>query len=424
MVTGAGNSLQVGPPYELAAFANIQNLGRSVENCPAHARLYDLSGNLLHTEDLSVTNLYPYAGQALQFNPFTLPSPDQCYILKINSDLAEDFDRRDDTLTQEIWTYTHSRQAILMELSTSTGCGYCPAAETALDSMIAIGDRIGVVAYHTAFADPYENTYSLNRVNNYGFWGMPTVYADGDLCLVGVFPGEPMFPYYQQFYNKLKDMKTPYGIVVNGTVTGNHYSIQLTIDRNAPCTNLNLAVHCVLTENGLVFADTFNWVERLMVPDENGTSLDPGATQQIIPLEFDIDPSWIPDSLSLVAFIQDSDTRRVLDAVHLPLTNLYPLADKDIARSTHLALQIGPNPFKNKTSIKFRLAQPGNVFAIVCTLDGGIVSTLCQQKLASGLHVFSWDGNDQEGVVMPAGIYICRIITDDSYATGKVILLK
>jgi hypothetical protein len=243
--------------------------------------------------------------------------------------------------------------------------------------------------------------------------------------MVGVYPGEPMFIYYQQFYNRMKDIRTPYGITVNGIASGNHYSVQLTIDRFAPCTNLSLVAHCVLTENGLEFADKFNWVERLMVPDENGTHLNLAAGQQIIPLEFDVDPSWVRDSLSLVAFIQDGDTRRVLDAVHLSLTNLYPLAGKEILGSNAgLALQISPNPFRNFAAISFHLLQPGDVSCVICDLHGRVVRTLFNRKLDAGPNVFTWDGDDDSGALMPPGTYFCRILTSDKTATGKIILLK
>jgi len=130
------------------------------------------------------------------------------------------------------------------------------------------------------------------------------------------------------------------------------------------------------------------------------------------------------DNLSLVAFIQDNDTRRVLDAVHLPLTELYPLGGKEITASNNFSLQISPNPFKNKTAIRVRLSEPGDFTAIICDLTGKNEKTLCQQKLASGIHQFFWDGTDDAGAMMPAGIYICRIIAGNSFSSEKLILIR
>ena len=429
MMSSPGYLQQVNPPYHFTPLTKIRNIGQYTENFPAYLRIKDATGNIIHTDSLMVSNMSANTTKTLQFADYTFPSANQYYMLHIYTALQTDGDRHDDTIMQIVTTYNHSKQAVMMELSTSTGCGYCPAAEAAIDSMVEVGYKVGVVSYHTAYEDPFENEYSIGRTNDYGFWGMPTLYADGTYCLVGVFPGEPMFGYYSAFYNNLKNITTPFGIMFNGAHSGSHYTVNLTVDQYGPVLNQNLTLQCVLTENGLTEyagGEVYNYVERLMIPDENGTVLDISAgNHQQIDLQFDCNPSWDTGKLFLNTFVQDTNTREILNGAMIPLSGLWPLSTEDIHNTgKEIVGYCYPNPTTTGTSLQLNMVNSSEVSVIIYNQQGIPVRSMLRGQLLQGTTTLTWNGTDDEGLLLPESIYLWRIITSDASYIRKVILLK
>ena len=52
------------------------------------------------------------------------------------------------------------------------------------------------------------------------------------------------------------------------------------------------------------------------------------------------------------------------------------------------------------------------------TLDDGA------RPRAAGEHLATWDGRDDLGRPLPAGVYLCRLQAGGRSASGKLILLK
>jgi len=55
---------------------------------------------------------------------------------------------------------------------------------------------------------------------------------------------------------------------------------------------------------------------------------------------------------------------------------------------------------------------------------GQRVRTLVSQEQQAGLHVATWDGQDDAGKVVPSGIYLYRLRADEAVQTRKMLLLK
>jgi hypothetical protein len=84
-----------------------------------------------------------------------------------------------------------------------------------------------------------------------------------------------------------------------------------------------------------------------------------------------------------------------------------------------------PNPFRERTDIRFSLAAPVGVRLDVHDVAGRLVRRLVDgSSLAPGLHASVWDGRDERGRAVPAGIYFVRLETADGFrATRKVLRL-
>jgi hypothetical protein len=83
-----------------------------------------------------------------------------------------------------------------------------------------------------------------------------------------------------------------------------------------------------------------------------------------------------------------------------------------------------PNPFAGETVVIFNLAAAGDAVLEISTLQGTTVRTWRMSGLAAGVHEQNWDGNDDHGHALPAGVYICRMKTGDYQGSLKMIMIR
>lgn len=74
-----------------------------------------------------------------------------------------------------------------------------------------------------------------------------------------------------------------------------------------------------------------------------------------------------------------------------------------------IAAAAQPNPFRDATVLRLRLAAAGRVDATIYDARGRRVRTLAAGPLAAGEHALRWDGDDEAGGRAAAGIYFCRV---------------
>ncbi|MBN2093393.1 choice-of-anchor D domain-containing protein [candidate division KSB1 bacterium] len=68
-----------------------------------------------------------------------------------------------------------------------------------------------------------------------------------------------------------------------------------------------------------------------------------------------------------------------------------------------------PNPFNPGTTISFSCPQPSDVTLIIYDLQGQKVRQLVRGEMAAGQHKTYWNGQDERGKVVAAGIYFYQI---------------
>ena len=84
-----------------------------------------------------------------------------------------------------------------------------------------------------------------------------------------------------------------------------------------------------------------------------------------------------------------------------------------------------PNPFNPATKLSFTLADPSRATLRVHDLAGRVVRTLLADvALEAGRHEAAWDGTDDRGRPVAAGVYLCRVQAGGSAATQAVSLVK
>ena len=83
-----------------------------------------------------------------------------------------------------------------------------------------------------------------------------------------------------------------------------------------------------------------------------------------------------------------------------------------------------PNPFNPDTIIKYQITRSGHVELNVLNINGQKVKNLHHGYQSAGRYSVKWDGKDEHGKTVSAGIYLYRLKTDGKIASRKMLLLK
>ncbi len=85
---------------------------------------------------------------------------------------------------------------------------------------------------------------------------------------------------------------------------------------------------------------------------------------------------------------------------------------------------IFPTPFNPQTTIKFELAQSGDVELAIFDVRGQLVRVLDKGSRGTGHYQVTWSGRDKNDRLMPAGAYFCQLVTATSTQTKRLTLVK
>jgi len=272
--------------------------------------------------------------------------------------------------------------------------------------MITNGYHVAVLEHHVASSySGFTNVYSQARITYYGISGIPNSFFDGVLNVLGGSTGT-----YSQFvtkYNQRINIQSFFTIQLNGTHTGLNYDVLATITKVGNYTGANPVFQFVISESNLSYGgDVFNHVTRLMVPNANGTTLNfSSGSVQTVSLNFNVGASWNPANCEIVAFLQNNNTKEVLQTVKLPINNLQGMAaDAGLIGVSNLpvgACSGVANPIvqlKNFSSINVTSA------VIKYSINGGILAN------------YNWSGNlglnQVQNISLPQMSYAVEPVND------------
>ena len=83
-----------------------------------------------------------------------------------------------------------------------------------------------------------------------------------------------------------------------------------------------------------------------------------------------------------------------------------------------------PNPFNPSTQIRFSLAEAGHVSLKIYDAAGRHVRTLVDDTRSSNEYTATWDGRDDTGASVAAGIYLYKLETQNDRQTKRMVLVK
>lgn len=113
---------------------------------------------------------------------------------------------------------------------------------------------------------------------------------------------------------------------------------------------------------------------------------------------------------------------------------ILPRSDEDIIGHTDIDApqvvfdfslnQNYPNPFNPTTTIEYQIAKQGNYAVNIYNVLGQRIRTLVNGVQTSGAHKITWDGKDDFGKQVSAGIYFYRLKGEKISITKKMLLVK
>lgn len=367
--------------------ATLKNFGLNSETFDATCTI-KIGGSIVYQQNCSPVTLAPDAEETVTFPDYTASSPNELFEITVTTNLPGDLNPDNDTMSKYFNTYTTPRDMVLVEIGTGTWCPYCPGAAMGADDLISNGKSVAVIEYHRSSTtpDPYENVFSVARVNYYSITGFPTAVFDGQQQFIGGSSTQSMYSYYLPIYESRIPINSAYSINVYGDHTGNDYNLTVRVQKIATTPQYNnIVLQLALTESDILYnwqgQTHLNFVNRSMSPDQNGTPLDFSSNNtQDINLNFTMGTDWVADNCELVAFVQNNDDKEILQGTKLPVTELAPLpveltsftantSEDGITLLWTTASEINNHGFEIERSYD------GNVFASIGFVNGQGTST-------------------------------------------------
>jgi flagellar hook assembly protein FlgD len=76
------------------------------------------------------------------------------------------------------------------------------------------------------------------------------------------------------------------------------------------------------------------------------------------------------------------------------------------------------------TRIEFSLGERARVFLAIYEISGKLVRILVNETEPAGSHAAIWNGEDESGIHVASGVYVCRLDASGKTAMRKMVLLK
>ncbi|MEI7981176.1 MAG: T9SS type A sorting domain-containing protein [Bacteroidota bacterium] len=212
------------------------------------------------------------------------------------------------------WSQNVPRKMVCLEIETSTLCTYCPGSAMGADELLENGKFVAVIENHCngLGTDPYSNVGARSRETLYAAPGYPTSTFDGVSGIVGGSHTQSLYAQFLPKYNTRIAATSPIDISMTFTNNGLHYDVTVTVTKVGTVTGNSLKLFFFVTESNILK----NWqglhwlhfVNRLMVPDKNGTIVDfSSGNIQTYNLSLDMNSAWVIGSCEFIATVQNVD---------------------------------------------------------------------------------------------------------------------
>ena len=98
--------------------------------------------------------------------------------------------------------------------------------------------------------------------------------------------------------------------------------------------------------------------------------------------------------------------------------------NKDIIAEDFILYDNYPNPFNPSTNISYSILNREHVNIIIFDVNGSIVIALFNDYESAGTYSIDWNGKNEKGIQVSAGVYLYSIEAGEFRQTKKMVLLK
>jgi hypothetical protein len=107
-----------------------------------------------------------------------------------------------------------------------------------------------------------------------------------------------------------------------------------------------------------------------------------------------------------------------------PLWKIVPDQDRTPLAQDFALAKSYPNPFNPATTISFNISSPSLVSVKVFNIMGQEVRTLFAGESSPGENTLVWDGKNEDGIAVSAGVYLVQMRSGECQRTIKTTMLK
>jgi len=132
-------------------------------------------------------------------------------------------------------------------------------------------------------------------------------------------------------------------------------------------------------------------------------------------------------NFGIVAFARskaDTFTVTSSDTLHVIVRDPDAVAEETELPAEFRVEQNYPNPFNPKTMIRYQLPAGAHVTMEIYNISGQKIRTLVDEEQAAGYHAAIWDGHNDAGMAVAAGLYFMQIRAGGNMNTIRMALLK
>jgi hypothetical protein len=411
------------PGDEITPTVIVKNIGENAETFDVACNVFKgTDETLVYSDTITVSDLDVYKKDTLIYNPLTLSSPDQVYLVRFTNLLETDENPVNDSIQQYIYSYTKEKNLVIVEIGTGTGCGYCVGAALGADDLVENGQPVAILEYHAYNAnDPFITAASLWRAGSYySIASFPTTFFDGTLIYWGGDNSESIYDDYLPLVEQQMQVKTGIDIKLTPAVTGKNFDVTVTVDKEAPVMDNFLELHIALTESDIPYEwqslDKIDFTVRDMLNDGHGTEIDLINNETVTyTASFEIQPDWNMDNMEVVAFVQNKYSKEILNGTKDKLVSVgvndKPMRDQNFS--------IYPNPVSGSFNLDFDLEENAVVSVDLLDITGRVVKNLTTSKTMSrGPQHLRYNLQNN----LSKAMYLLRIKINDQQFLQKLVI--
>lgn len=138
------------------------------------------------------------------------------------------------------------------------------------------------------------------------------------------------------------------------------------------------------------------------------------------------DPNVLPLGYYMVfAMVDDIPSVAVIVRVREAATTVAASDAQGLGPSPFIRLNCSPNPSRGAATVELDLARASEVSLALFDARGRRVRTLADRRFhPGGSHSLAWNGADDEGRLLPAGVYLLRAESGGSSESRRIVVLR